>query len=92
MKSLAQLNKYFLKYKWRFLLGIIFVIAQNFFAIYPAQLVRKSLDAVIFALKEYQANSTGHSQLISSLSTTIMLFLLMIIGVGILREIGRAHV
>jgi len=87
MKSLAQLNKYFLKYKWRFVLGIVFVIAQNFFAIYPAQLVRQSLDTVIVALKEYQVLGIDRIALVSKLSETIFYFLLLIIGVGILRGI-----
>lgn len=85
MKSLAQLNKYFWKYKWRFLLGIIFVIVQNFFAIYPAQLVRKSLDAVILSLKDHQSPGADHDALVSALSTTVLIFLLMIIGAGIIR-------
>ena len=87
MKSLAQLNKYFLKYKWRFLLGIVFVIVQNFFAIYPAQLVRKSLDAVIKTLSDYQVSGADQPALVSALSKTVLLFLLMIIGIGILRGI-----
>ncbi len=33
MKSLSYLNKYFVKYKWRFLLGILFVISQNYFKV-----------------------------------------------------------
>lgn len=33
MKSLAYLNKYFIKYKWRFLLGIVFTIASSYFAV-----------------------------------------------------------
>lgn len=87
MKSLAQLNKYFLKYKWRFLLGILFVIVQNFFAIYPAQLVRKSLDAVIKAISDYQVAGADQPALVSALSRTVLIFLLMIIGIGILRGI-----
>jgi len=87
MKSLAQLNKYFLKYKWRFILGIIFVIAQNFFAIYPAQLVRESLDTVVSSLKDYQSHFYDRTQFVSALTHTIFIFLLWIIGVGILRGI-----
>ncbi|WP_417265719.1 ABC transporter ATP-binding protein [Brumimicrobium sp.] len=30
MKSLSYLNKYFLKYKWRLLLGILFIVGSNF--------------------------------------------------------------
>ncbi len=33
MKSLAYLNKYFIKYKWRLLLGILFIIATNIFQV-----------------------------------------------------------
>ena len=33
MKSLRYINKYFLKYKWRFLLGIIFTIISNYFGV-----------------------------------------------------------
>ncbi len=32
MKSLSYLNKYFLKYRWRLLLGILFIITNNYFA------------------------------------------------------------
>ena len=31
MKSLSYLNKYFFKYRWRFLLGILCIIAGNYF-------------------------------------------------------------
>lgn len=33
MKSLSYLNKYFLKYKWRFLLGILFITGSNLFKV-----------------------------------------------------------
>ena len=33
MKSLRYINKYFLKYKWRFLLGIIFTVVSNYFGV-----------------------------------------------------------
>ncbi|NRA12399.1 MAG: ABC transporter, partial [Crocinitomicaceae bacterium] len=29
MKSLSYLNKYFIKYKWKMLLGILFIIGTN---------------------------------------------------------------
>jgi ATP-binding cassette subfamily B multidrug efflux pump len=87
MKSLAQLNKYFLKYKWRFLLGILFVVAQNFLAIYPAQLVRDSLDAVVLSVEKYKNELVHNSTLVSDLTETIFYYLLLIIGVGILRGV-----
>ncbi|MFY0607863.1 MAG: ABC transporter ATP-binding protein [Cyclobacteriaceae bacterium] len=44
MKDLAHLNKYFIKYKWRLILGTIFIIISNFFGIVPAVIVRYSFD------------------------------------------------
>lgn len=31
MKSLSYLNKYFIKYRWHLLLGILFIVIQNYF-------------------------------------------------------------
>ncbi len=33
MKSLSYLNKYLLKYKWRLLLGVLFIIGTNYFKV-----------------------------------------------------------
>jgi ATP-binding cassette subfamily B multidrug efflux pump len=46
VKSLSYLNKYLFKYKYRFLLGILFVTLSNIFAIIPAQIVRHAFDLV----------------------------------------------
>ena len=44
MRSLAQLNKYFWKYRVRLFLGVIFVAASNFYAILPPMIVRLTFD------------------------------------------------
>ncbi|MCB0756753.1 MAG: ABC transporter, partial [Flavobacteriales bacterium] len=44
MRSLAQLNKYFWKYKTRFFLGVVFVAASNFYAVLPPKIVRLTFD------------------------------------------------
>ncbi|WP_026904787.1 ABC transporter ATP-binding protein [Pedobacter glucosidilyticus] len=46
MKELAYLNKFFFKYRWKLIPGIIFVIISNFFAVVPAQIIRLALDLV----------------------------------------------
>ena len=46
MKSLNHLNKYLLKYKFRLILGFIFILLTNFFKVYPAQLIRDALDLI----------------------------------------------
>lgn len=46
MKSLNYLNKYFLKYKWRLLLGIFFIGISNYFAIDSFIYARKAVDFI----------------------------------------------
>lgn len=46
MKSLKHLNKYLVKYKYRLLLGFLFIILANFFKIFPAQLIRESINLI----------------------------------------------
>ncbi|WP_300439493.1 ABC transporter ATP-binding protein [Christiangramia sp.] len=42
MKNLQHLNKYFYKYKWKLLIGLIITIAARIFAIYYIPLIGKS--------------------------------------------------
>lgn len=46
MKHLAYLNKYFYKYRWRMIPGILFVIVSNYFGVLPAQVIRIAFDLV----------------------------------------------
>ncbi|WP_152266675.1 ABC transporter ATP-binding protein [Agriterribacter humi] len=46
MKHLKAVNKYFRKYRWRFLLGIIFVIVSNYFGILAPQVTGYVMDKV----------------------------------------------
>lgn len=54
MRSLSYLNKYFLKYRWRLFLGVLFVTISNLFAIFPAQLTRNALDVVAANINTYK--------------------------------------
>ncbi|MFT3679163.1 MAG: ABC transporter ATP-binding protein [Ferruginibacter sp.] len=47
MKHLASLNRYFFKHRWRFLLGIIFIILTNYFRILAPQLTSYVVDTVV---------------------------------------------
>jgi len=46
MKELAYLNKFFIKYRWRMLPGILFVIISNIFGVLPAQVIRVAFNLV----------------------------------------------
>lgn len=46
MKKLRSLNKYFLKYKWRLLAGLVFIAISSKFAVMPGNVIRGILDEV----------------------------------------------
>ncbi|MBV7440768.1 ABC transporter ATP-binding protein/permease [Weeksellaceae bacterium TAE3-ERU29] len=46
MRELFTLNKYLYKYKWRLLLGTIFIIGLNFFMIYKIRFVGKAVNFI----------------------------------------------
>jgi ATP-binding cassette, subfamily B, multidrug efflux pump len=46
VKALKHLNKYFFKYRFRFLSGVFFVVVSNIFAVYAPQVVRYAFDLV----------------------------------------------
>lgn len=47
MKELAYLNQYLYKYRWRLLLGIVFISLSNYFRVLQPQMIREALDLVI---------------------------------------------
>src|ERR1051325_3829087 len=53
MRALAHLNKYFYQYRVRLLLGVAFVVISNLFGIWPAKIIRESLDLVTQAIKSH---------------------------------------
>ncbi len=54
MKELYSLNKYLYKYRFRMLLGVIFIILSNWFGVFPAQVIRLAFDLVKEQLSLYQ--------------------------------------
>ncbi|MFN4976830.1 MAG: ABC transporter ATP-binding protein [Bacteroidota bacterium] len=58
MKHLQHLNKYFWKYRWRFFLGILFVMTSNYFGILAPQLTGFVVDQVQHAVNPSTANES----------------------------------
>lgn len=81
MKALAYLNKYFLKYKWRFLIGILFVIIANVFSLVPARMVRKGFDTVGQAIKDFQENALSAD--LDDLQKTLLTYGLIVIATAL---------
>ncbi|MCU0423565.1 MAG: ABC transporter ATP-binding protein/permease [Bacteroidia bacterium] len=87
MKSLAYLNKYFYKYRYRLVIGLVFVIAANLFSAFPAKAVSYAVDAVVNALKEYDktADASTRNSIITEISKQIVYFALIITGLTLIR-------
>ncbi len=73
MKNLRHLNKYFYKYKWKLLVGLIITIAARIFAIYYIPLIGKS--TVI--IEEYV---NGNVSDIATVKKELFYNILLIIG------------
>ncbi|MBK9103263.1 MAG: ABC transporter ATP-binding protein [Saprospiraceae bacterium] len=75
MQHLSVLNKFFLKYKYHLLLGIVFVAAGNYFRAWQPQVIREALDYVLEQLKAYQAaDGPGKDLIRASLSKALFRF------------------
>lgn len=85
MKALQHLNKYFLKYKFRFALGILFVIISNIFGLYPASIIGEAFDAVGENIKNYQENQTENSY--SELKYELLIYGGLVIGLALMKGV-----
>lgn len=77
MKALQYLNKYFIKYKYRLLIGILITVLSKFLALEIPQIIRESLNAV----EDYQ---NGIITDIEVVKHELLINILMIVGVALL--------
>lgn len=54
MRELKFLNQFFWKYRWRLLLGIVFICVSNYFRVLQPQVIREALDLVIEQVNTYR--------------------------------------
>lgn len=87
MKSLLFLNRYFFRYRWRLLLGVLFVTISNVFAIFPAQIIRHAFDVVGEMLVTHQLFNGFEAQnsIAEVLSKTVMLFGMLVLAMALLK-------
>ncbi len=77
MKALQHLNKYFIKYKWRLLLGIFITVLAKIFTLRIPDFVGDSLNVV----EDYQLGKIAE---ISEVKSILLNNILLIIGVTLL--------
>ena len=75
MKALFSLNKYFWRYKWHLLGGVVFVFASNYFRILQPQMIRKAMDLVHEKIRAAPNGSGSLSpEVATSLGSTVLYF------------------
>lgn len=75
MKHLFYLNKYFYKYKWWIIPGIIFVIISNIFGVVPAQVVGHAFNLITENILIYQLfNGFNRQQVIYDIFSYSLFF------------------
>lgn len=86
MKHLAALNKYFVKYKWRFLLGMLFTSVSIVFSVFQPILVRQIFDLLEQNLKSYRmlSDTSLKGAFRAVFSQTLMFYGLSILGLALL--------
>lgn len=89
MKQLAAVNKYFVRYKWRLLLGILFVTISNLFAVLPPVVIRNVIDQVQENIDSYHlvTNSALADVMRSYIFTLVLWNGLLLLGLALLRSV-----
>jgi ATP-binding cassette subfamily B protein len=85
MKELRYLNKYFVKYKYRFLLGILITIVAQIFSLFTPKLISKSFKAI----EEHTNSALGNAAIKSQLIENIALVVGTTIIAGVLTFLMR---
>ncbi len=89
MKELKSLNKFLIRYKWRLLLGVFFIICANWFNLYPAQIFRNSIDTVVETINTYQyiKGSTLQSEVYDNLAKALLIFAILLLAVALIKGV-----
>jgi len=89
VKELAYLNQFFVRYRGRFLLGIIFVSLSNYFRVLQPQMIREALDLVVenIGLFGMLRGFELQSELYSILGRSLLYFGLLVLLLALLMGI-----
>ncbi len=85
MKELYYLNKYFVKYKYSFLLGIVITIVAQIFSLFTPKLISKSFKAI----ESYAKNNGSTAAIQAELIHNILLVVATTIIAGFLTFLMR---
>ena len=84
MKHLAYLNKYFIRYKWRILAGIFFVICANALSVYNPIITRDAVDLIANSIKQLRADTDAHKVVSGGIGRQVLFLFLRYLLVALL--------
>lgn len=85
MNDLKYLIKYYKKYRYRFFIGVFFVIVSNIFALYPAKYTRMAFDKAKEAISSQDQIAANIDY--NELTQTLIYFGIMVILFAILKGV-----
>ena len=85
MNDLKYLIKYYIKYRFRFFVGVFFVVVSNIFALYPAKYTRMAFDRAKEAISTQ--NQLKNNIDYNELTQTLIYFGVMIILFALLKGV-----
>jgi ATP-binding cassette subfamily B protein len=87
VKELSHLNKYLYKYKYLLILGFLFLVISNYFAVWPAKVVRYALDYVTESYALYKVFEGGDlsTSIFKELETGVLILGALMIIMALLR-------
>ncbi|MDO8366689.1 MAG: ABC transporter ATP-binding protein [Saprospiraceae bacterium] len=90
MKHLSYLKKFFWKYRWRVLLGVLFVLLKNYFAVWQPQVIGDALNTVVREVAAYKAQGgiTAHPEAMGVLGGQIAWFGAGVIALALLMGVA----
>ncbi len=89
MKNLLHLNKYLFKYRWRLLLGVLFVTLSNVFGVLPPQVIRHAFNLVKENIEYYHLYSGFElqSSFYGVFSSAVIFFGLAVVALAVMKGI-----
>lgn len=87
MKALWPLNRYFYKYRFRFGLGVLFIIISNFFGVLPPQIIRYSIDLIAESIQVFGMYE-GHDfqqVVFAQFTSYLLLFAVLVLLLSLLK-------
>jgi len=87
MKALSALNQYLFKYKWKLLLGFLFIILSNLFQVYAPQVIRQAVDTISETVNLMQNGEIDKTEVGKNLAKTGLYLGFLYILLAILKGV-----